>query len=198
MKDFSKQTKSTSSRFKAYSDVGILIARKNYSESDRILVLFTRGFGRTTVIAKGVRKLKSRKRGHIEIFSLIKFQAVNGSSMDILTEAEIINDFSEVRGDLTKVSVAYFLVEIVGKLTRDNEPHLEIFELLKRYLQELKNSKSLKALRHEFTREALVILGFWPENKNLANPDMILESITEKRINSIRVGKKMIQQGKLR
>src|SRR5258708_16354897 len=128
MKDFSKQTKSTSSRFKAYSDVGILIARKNYSESDRILVLFTRGFGRTTVIAKGVRKLKSRKRGHIEIFSLIKFQAVNGSSMDILTEAEIINDFSEVRGDLTKVSVAYFFLQIIGNLTLHNDQHLQLFE----------------------------------------------------------------------
>src|SRR4051812_22198826 len=113
MKDSSKQTKNIGSRFKSYSDIGILIARKNYSEGDRILVLFTKNFGRVTVIAKGVRKLKSRKRGHIEIFSLIKFQAVTGKSMDILTEAEVINDYEEIRSDLTKVSVAYFLVEIV-------------------------------------------------------------------------------------
>jgi len=60
---------------KNYSSKGIVLAKRNFSETDRIIVLYTKNLGKISLIAKGVRKLKSRKRGSLEVFNLISFSA---------------------------------------------------------------------------------------------------------------------------
>ncbi|OGM31239.1 DNA repair protein RecO [Candidatus Woesebacteria bacterium RIFCSPHIGHO2_01_FULL_44_10] len=176
---------------RGFKDEGIVLARRNYSEADRILVLYTKNCGKLSMIAKGVRKPSSRKRASIEMFSKINFQAATGRGLDILTETEILDSFDEIRSNLPKVSVAYFFCEVVGKITRDDERNASLYSLLIDYLGKLKTSLNLRTLRAEFTKDALVLSGFWPEGKPLDDPDQALESVTEKKINSIRVGKKL-------
>lgn len=177
---------------RSYSSEGVVLARRNLGEADRILILFTRDYGRLSFIAKGVRKVTSKKRGHIEVFSYIKFHANKGRGIDIMTEAETVEGFGKIRDDLNKVAVAYFMLEVVGKVTREGEPHKELFDLLLQYLRKLKEASLLRKLRDEFTKKALISLGFWPEGKRMDNPDYILENVAEKKITSIRVGKRLI------
>lgn len=177
---------------RSYSSEGVVLARRSFGEADRIIILFTRDYGRLSFIAKGVRKVTSRKRGHIEVFSHIKFHANKGKGIDIMTEAETVEGFGKVRDDLKKVAVAYFFLEVVGKVVREGEPHEQLFGLLLEYLRELEGVSSLRNLRNEFTRKALISLGFWPEGKRMDNPDYILENVAEKKITSIRVGKKLV------
>ena len=179
---------------KNYSSEGFILARRSFGEADRIIVAFTRDFGKLSLIAKGVRRPTSRKRGGLEIFSYIKFSAVKGKSLDILTEVEVIDQFGEVRKNLKKVSVGYYFCEVIGRMTRENEVHKEVFEMLKKYFNELRCSSNLKALRLNFVKEVLVTLGFWPHDRVMENPDLILESIVERKLTSPRVGKKMLQQ----
>src|SRR5579859_4753812 len=115
--------------YKTYSSEGFILARRNFGEADRILVLFTKDFGRISLIAKGVRKLTSRKRGGIEVFNKIKFSAVKGKSLDILTEVNVIDSYESVRNDLKKVSLAYYFCEVIGRVTRDGEKHSELFDI---------------------------------------------------------------------
>ena len=82
-------------KIRTYSSEGIILARKNYSEADRILTCFSKSYGKISLLAKGIRKLKSKKRGHLEVFSHIKFSASRGHGMDIITEVETINTFSK-------------------------------------------------------------------------------------------------------
>jgi DNA repair protein RecO (recombination protein O) len=74
---------------KTYKTEGIVLARRNYSEADRIISVFSKGWGRISLLAKSVRKPKSRKRPHIEVFSYITFQAVKGKGIDLVTEVEL-------------------------------------------------------------------------------------------------------------
>ena len=177
----------------SYSDEGIVLARRNYGEADRILSIYTKEHGRISVIAKGVRKPVSRKRGHIEVFSRIKFQAVTGKGLDLLTEAETVENFGEVRKTLPKSSLAYFFMEVVGRTTREGEPHPELFDLVIRYLNDLKSATKLKQLRTNFVIEELETLGFWPRGKPLDNPDAKLEEVTERNFSSLRVGKRVLE-----
>lgn len=179
---------------KSYSTQGFVIGRRKFGEADRILIFFTKDFGKKSLIAKGVRKLSSRKRGGIEIFSYIKFSAARSRGLDILTEVEVIDSYEVIRRDLKRLSVAYYFCEVIGRVTRDEEKHTELFEILKNYFSKLKTSKNLKQLRLNFVTEVLVNLGFWPILKKMVNPDLILEGIVERKINSSRVGKKMLQQ----
>lgn len=179
-------------RGKRYSSEGIVLARRSYSEADRILVVYTKNYGKISLLAKGIRKPKSRKRGSLEVFSHIKFSAARGKNLDIIEEAEIIDSFQSIRKNLKKVAVAYYFMEVVGRVTREDEKNEKLFTIILKYLQNLKTTKSLRKLRKKFIFQTLVLLGFWPKGKIMDNPDKILENIVEREINSIRVGKKLL------
>lgn len=174
---------------RSYSSVGIVLARRNLGEADRTLILYSKDQGKVSLVAKGIRRTTSRKRGHLEVFSYIKFQASKGSGMDMITEAQLIDNFDDIRGDLKKVAVAYFFAEVISKI--GDTKNEKLFDLLLDYLIELKGDIHLKNLRDNFTKEVLIVTGFWPEGKILENPDLILEEILEKRMGSIRVGRKI-------
>ena len=78
-----------SMKLRTYSSEGIVLSRKNYGEADRILVILSKNFGKLSLLAKGIRKIKSKKRGSLEIFCQIKFSAVNGHGFDIMTLQEL-------------------------------------------------------------------------------------------------------------
>ncbi len=179
---------------KSFNDEGIILARRNYGEADRILIVFSKNHGRISLLAKGVRKMGSRKRGHLEIFNHIKFQAVYGRGLDLITEAEIIENFAEVRKNLKRVSLAYYFMEVVGRTTHDEEPHRELFDLILDYLNKLKTEIKLKDLRLSFIIKILTILGFWPYGKTLVNPEGKLEEVIERKLYSQRVGKKLVSE----
>lgn len=180
-------------RSRLYSDEGIVLARRSYGEADRILSVYSQNHGRISLIAKGVRKPASRKRGHLEVFSHIKFQAVNGKSLDLITEVETLENFPGVRKSLAKSSLAYYFSEVVGRTTREAESHPELFFLIIKYLHSLTFSANLKQLRVDFVREELETLGFWPKGKELVNPDAKLEEVTERQFSSLRVGKRVLE-----
>ena len=177
---------------KRYSSEGIILARRNYSEADRILVIFSKNYGKLSLIAKGVRKLNSRKRGHLEIFSHIKFAAAKGKNLDVLTEAEIIDSFAKVRQDLRKIAVAYYLMEVVGRVTHEDEKNDILYSYILKNLRMLKTELSLLKLRKDFISQTLTILGFWPKGRIMDNPDKVLEEVVEREISSVRVGKKLL------
>lgn len=175
---------------KYFSSKGVVLFRKNYSEADRIITIYSDTYGKVRVIAKGVRKPKSRKRGHLEVFSLIKFAASKTRGvLPIITEVETINNFSGVRVDLRKASVAYFLVEVINGIAQEDEENKEIFRLITDVLNKLRDSNNLKTLREKFVSDILVAGGFWPRGKKTDNPDKLLEQVLEKNISSKRVGK---------
>lgn len=178
---------------RSYTSEGIVLGRRDFGEADRILILYTKNFGRVSLIAKGVRRPKSRKRGHVEVFNQVSFQAVSGRGIDLMTEAEVIDDFKEVRKSLKKISLAYYFSEVIGRITHEQEPNVELYILILEYLNSLKTAVELKKLREDFVLELLTLTGYWPKGKQMDDPDEKLEEVIERQINSVRVGKMMLK-----
>ena len=177
----------------SYSGEGIVLNRRNYGEADRILSVYTKYHGRISLMAKGTRRPKSRKRGHIEVFNLVKFQAVSGHGIDLMTEAEVIEDFASIRKSLKKISLTYYFMEVISRITHEGESNIELFNLIFNTLTKLETTKKLRELRLDFVGKLLVLMGYWPHDKDLDNPDEELEKVIERQIYSERVGKRMIQ-----
>ena len=178
---------------RSYTSQGVILARRNFGEADRILVIYSKDFGRISLIAKGIRRPKSKKRGHVEIFSLVNFQAVSGHGMDTMTEAELVDDFKEVRKSLNKISLAYYFAEVIERITHEGEPNTELFDLIIEFLKKLKKTNSLRILRLDFILNLLTLMGYWPKGKEMRDPDETLEGIIERQVFSKRVGKRMVE-----
>ena len=176
---------------KPFSSSGIVLSCRDFGEADRIVTVFSKNIGKLSLMAKGVRRLKSKKRGHIEVFNNIKFQAISGRGMPLLTEVELVDNFASIKTSLKKISLGYYVSEVVLKITHDEEPNLMLFDLLNSTYKSIAITKKLRDLRLKFILNLLVILGYWDESTPLDNPDQKLEEIIERQIVSARIGKKI-------
>ena len=78
----------------------IILSRRDFGESDRLLTLFTPARGKLRVIAKGARKPTAKLSGHVELFARSDCLIHRGRSLDILTQAELIEPYLGLREDL--------------------------------------------------------------------------------------------------
>jgi DNA repair protein RecO (recombination protein O) len=112
-------------------DFGFVIKRTNIGEADKFLTIYTQNNGKVEVLAKGVRKIKSRRSGSIELLNLIKFQAVKTRKNFILTEVEVVNSFEEVKQDYSSVQLVFLVCELLNALCPVGEVNVQVFNLLK-------------------------------------------------------------------
>ncbi len=108
-------------RQRLYRTPAIILKRQDFGEADRILTLFTPERGKLRVIAKGARKITSRKGGHIELFTYSNLLIAKGRNFDIVTQAETIQSFRKLREDLSRITYAYYIAELVDLFTQENE-----------------------------------------------------------------------------
>lgn len=176
-------------REKTYKSEGIVLKRSNFGEADKIITVYSKHYGKVSLLAKGVRRMTSRKRGSLEVFNQVVFFAAKGKGIDIVTETEALNSFSSWRKDLKKIAVAYELCEMVDRLTAEGSEQEEVYELLVNYLKNLSllAEVNLNSFISSFGGNLLKLLGFWPKDKTIPiNFSVIsyIEEIIEKELKS--------------
>ncbi len=172
-----------------YKSEGVVLKRINFGEADKIITIYSKHYGKLTLLAKGIRRMTSRKRGNLEVFNQVVFFAVKGKGMDIVTETELMESFSSLRRNLKKVACAYQLCEMVDKLTAEGSEQDGVYELLSEHLKKL-NTLSLgdySFFLGNFGLNLLKLLGFWPRNKPVPEDFRtcsFIEEIIEKELKS--------------
>lgn len=148
---------------KQFNTDGIVLSRINFGEADRIVTILTPSYGKLHLIAKGVRRIKSKLAGGIELFSVSSITFVNGrGDIGTLTSTRLISNYTHVVNDIGRVEIGYELMKLLNKITEDNtEP--AYFDLLEKALQAL-DDPTLDALlvRTWFIAQILTIGGHRP------------------------------------
>jgi len=169
-----------------YTIEGIVIKRRDYGEADRIVTLFSKEKGKITVLAKGVRKLNSKRIGSLELGTLIRTQIIQGKSMDIMTQTVIINSFPHISDQLGLITRSYQIFEIIDMLTGEEQDHPDLYQLILAFLTKLNQEKTYKkAEMLHLVQQILATLGF-TDQKMTSELDLKakIEQIAEKRLHS--------------
>lgn len=172
---------------RSFRTEGIIIKRRNISEADRLITIFTRKHGKLKLLAKGVRKITSRRLGHVEMLNHSIISAYEARSFSILTEAEILNDFSNIKNNLDKVGLGYHLCELLDGLCPEGVIYEEIFEIFKTALNNLSEKNDNLLTIRTFEIQLLTVLGYWHGNMadNLKlDTGSFIENIIERRLKS--------------
>lgn len=115
---------------------GIVLARSDYADADRILRVFTRELGLISCLAKGIKKPSSRKRGALELFSLAELRLHRRSGeLFLATDAVLLRPLLDSAGDLSRLSLAFQFAEWIVRLAAEEKPQPEIFDLLVEFLE---------------------------------------------------------------
>lgn len=134
-----------------------------YGEADRILTLFTREYGKLSAIAKGVRKMKSRKAGHLMPFTEVALYLAKGRNLAVVSQAQAQRVFDDIRQDLKLTAYAAYVMELVDRFTFEEEEHRNLYQLLVDSLDRLNGESDPATVVHYFELRLLEQLGFKPE-----------------------------------
>jgi DNA repair protein RecO (recombination protein O) len=152
-----------STRERSVRTEGIILRRRDYGESDRILEVFTKKLGRISGLAKGARKPKSKISGHLELFSRSSFLVSRGRNLQLITQAETLDAFDHLREDLSGIGLGSYIVELVGAVTIEEGSNLRLYDLLINTLEALDRGLDPPIITHYFELQLLDLSGFRPE-----------------------------------
>jgi DNA repair protein RecO (recombination protein O) len=142
---------------------GIVLARTDYGEADRILTMLTPDAGKLRLMAKGVRRLKSKLAGGIELFSTTELVYIKGrGEIGTLVSARLIHYYSSIVSDIDRTMLGYDLIKQLNRETED-EPEADYYHLLEQAFAALEDSSiSSDLIRLWFPGQLLRLSGHTP------------------------------------
>jgi DNA repair protein RecO (recombination protein O) len=146
-----------------YHTEGVIMHRRDQGEADRVVRLCTPS-GKVDVLAKGARKVRSRKAGHIELFARASFVLSRVPNYwDIISQAETLEPHSRLRSDLLRGAYARYAVELLDRFLSDGEGNAAAFDLLNHTLAWLCEADDLDIVARFYEQHLLGLAGFRPE-----------------------------------
>ncbi len=144
---------------------GIILSRTDYGEADRIITLLTPDSGKLRLIAKGVKKPKSKLAGGIELFSVSNITYLQGrkdSGLNTLISARLLKHYGQIVKDIHRTMLGYDLIKRLNKATED-EPEEDYFDLLQQSFEALDEATlELGLVRLWFSMQLLRLGGHTP------------------------------------
>jgi DNA repair protein RecO (recombination protein O) len=157
-------------KFRSFRVEAVVLRHVDYGEADRMLTLYTRQLGKTRALAKGARKIASRKAGHIEPFTYVKLQLAQGRDMPLITQADTVDAYQPLREDLILTSHASYVLELLDRFTyADETENSALFRLLTDTLSRLAAKTDPWLVLRYYEIRLLDHLGFRPQLFACAN-----------------------------
>jgi DNA repair protein RecO (recombination protein O) len=110
----------------------IVLRQYSLSDSDRIIVFMTREFGKVRAAAQGVKKIKSRMAGALELLNHLhlEFWIREGRELAQIRHTEFIHSYLGRQPALKQMCAFSYFAEITNEVAQDNQPHQALFRLL--------------------------------------------------------------------
>lgn len=148
---------------KQFRTRGIVLARTDYAEADRILTFLTPDVGKLKAYARGVRKSKSKLAGGIELFSVSDLSLIPGKrEIDTIISTRLIKHYGNIVKDFDRTSVGFDFIKKLHKATED-AAEADYFYLLEQSFEALDDFKiELKLVALWFDMQLLRLSGHTP------------------------------------
>lgn len=142
---------------------GIVLSSIDFKESSKIIKVLAKKGGIISILAKGIKKQKSRKINLSETFVKANFDLTSGQNFYYLNDGEILEANLGLRKNISKIYLAYYFVELISKSILDEEEYSENFYLLlDKALSCLKEDIDFIALASSFILKLVSLLGYKP------------------------------------
>jgi len=158
------------SEFRSIRVHAIVLRHADWGEADRLVTLYTREQGKLRAVAKGARKITSRKAGHLEPFTHVKLQLARGRSLFIVTQADTVEAYLPLRDTLVMAGTASYVVELLDRFVYEEEgANPTLFRLLAETLRRLTDGEDPWLAVRYYEMRLLDFLGFRPQLFECAN-----------------------------
>ena len=149
---------------RSFNVEAIVLRHRDWGDADRLLSLYTRQRGKIRAVAKGARKIRSRKAGHLQPFTRISLQVARSKGPYIITQVETLDAYLSLRNDLSLTGNASYIVELLDRFIYDEEEVNDaLFRLFSDSLNRLGRGDDIWVLLRYYEMRLLDYLGFRPQ-----------------------------------
>ena len=121
----------------------VVLSKMNYGDTSMIASVFTEDLGRISVIVKGARSPKSKYGRIVDLINHLSVVLYKKESreMQLLSGADTIDHYPEIKTDLNRLKYAYSIVELVKNLLAEHEVNKRIFKGITKILNRLNSGR---------------------------------------------------------
>lgn len=146
----------------------LVLRTVDFSETSRIVTLYTRQFGKIEALAKGGRRLKSPFESSLDLLAqnAIVYIAKKGDALDLLTESKLIRRFRVHSSNFSGTLGGYYIAELIDSFTPPHDPIPSLFNLAVKVLSQLEKGVFVMRTLIRFEGRFLHLVGHAPSLQN--------------------------------
>lgn len=148
---------------------GIVLRAKSYGESNQIVTAFTKTLGKTTFMARGSKKMRSRFGSVTEPFTKAAFVCYGKSGMSTLSQADLIESHQIIRSNLLLTAYGAYWIELLDKLTEERDPDQHLYRLFVSALKKLQEGIDADILTRIIELRMMGRAGYEPVLRHCVN-----------------------------
>jgi len=141
-----------------YLQPAFILQQRKFKETSLIVDVLTRDFGRVPLLAKGVRKAKSKTAGLLQPFIPIKLSYAGKAELKLLTDVEIIHSFIDLKG--LALYCGFYINELVVYFLHQYDPHPDVFNHYRECLSCLSDSSKIETALRVFELNLMDAVGY--------------------------------------
>jgi DNA repair protein RecO (recombination protein O) len=150
-----------------YKTQGFVVKKSDSGEADRIFTIFSREFGKIKIKGKAIRKIASKLRSGIDTFCILEIEFIQGKNQKTLTDAVILERFSNIKNDQTKIKFGRRILSSLDSLAGEEQKDEKIWNLAKEVFEKLDyynlSVAHYSLLHYYFLWNLFSILGYHPQ-----------------------------------
>ncbi len=108
----------------------IVLKNSIFREHDKLISVYTKEFGKIDVLGKSIRKKQAKLQPFIQFPYFLEIDFIQGKNHKILTDAVLLDNFSNIRKDFKKITFAYKIAYILEYFIKDSEKDEKLWNLL--------------------------------------------------------------------
>lgn len=142
----------------------IVVRHVNYDEADRFITFLSPFQGKVSALAKGVRKLNSRKAGHLQPFTYVDVQLSKGRGTSwLVTQVSTIEAYPEITASLEKTVRTSCILELAERFSLENVENVPLFQLTLDTLRRFAVFDDTFPAQRWFDLQLLSVAGYRPQ-----------------------------------
>ncbi len=149
-----------------FTTQAVVLKNINYQDTDKIYTFLSRDKGKITGIAKGVRKITSRRSGSLDSLNLVQVHLnPHQSGQNYITEVKTVETYKKAKEKLPLSKQGFYIAELINKFLREDDEAQGVYDLVIDILKRIENDGENLGLEiNKFEIKLLVMLGYQPEN----------------------------------
>jgi DNA repair protein RecO (recombination protein O) len=152
-----------------------ILRHKKYRETSIIIDVLTRDFGIVSIIARGVRKKKSKMAGVLLAFTSLKISYFGKNNLKVLTSAEL--DLPIIKLNGLSLYCGFYINELIAYFLYEHDPHPEVFVEYVKCLVQLNEAKDIEQVLRFFELNLMENIGYGIElNRDVYNNTVVKAS----------------------